>query len=457
MKGLRFRLLVRIVGPKDLPADISAKLQADVAKVLALPDVKQRLEHARASTRSASAANSSRTTSATRWRNTRRSSRTPRSRSNERTTRPHHARDGAGRGRHRHKLRLPPRQGRPRGDRASIASGARRWRRASPMPAASARDLPARGRRPACREGRALAVRASCADHAASAARSRSMAMALPASCATARRSASPATRRACSASPTTARRASRTLRAETGIAFDHGTGGRAAGFSHRRGARRGAERRPRARRVRRSASARRRPAKRWRSSRRCAPRPSSWRAACICPMTRPATATSSPSRSPSFCANAASYFQFNTNVQRLLFEGDRVDRCRHQPRHARCGCLRRRARQRGAVACCGRSESISRSIRSRDTRSPSTSIESTPAPRSSRHGRAFQGHDHPARQPPRAAGRSGRDRRLRYVDPSVRSGNRAAAACEELFSRARRAVATPVRRASTRGRGCVQ
>ena len=30
-------------GPKNLPADISGKLQADVAKVLALPDVKQRL------------------------------------------------------------------------------------------------------------------------------------------------------------------------------------------------------------------------------------------------------------------------------------------------------------------------------------------------------------------------------------------------------------------------------
>jgi tripartite-type tricarboxylate transporter receptor subunit TctC len=30
-------------GPRNLPADISDKLQSDVAKILAMPDVKQRL------------------------------------------------------------------------------------------------------------------------------------------------------------------------------------------------------------------------------------------------------------------------------------------------------------------------------------------------------------------------------------------------------------------------------
>ena len=43
MKGFEFVSWYGLWGPKNLPADISTKLQADVAKVLALPDVKQRL------------------------------------------------------------------------------------------------------------------------------------------------------------------------------------------------------------------------------------------------------------------------------------------------------------------------------------------------------------------------------------------------------------------------------
>ena len=42
--GLRFRLMVRACGgPKGLPADITAKLQSEVVKALAQPDVKERL------------------------------------------------------------------------------------------------------------------------------------------------------------------------------------------------------------------------------------------------------------------------------------------------------------------------------------------------------------------------------------------------------------------------------
>jgi tripartite-type tricarboxylate transporter receptor subunit TctC len=43
VKGFAFVSWYGLWGPKNLPADISSKLQADVAKVLALPDVKQRL------------------------------------------------------------------------------------------------------------------------------------------------------------------------------------------------------------------------------------------------------------------------------------------------------------------------------------------------------------------------------------------------------------------------------
>ncbi len=43
MKGFHFVSWYGLWGPKNLPADISNKLQADVAKGLALPDVKQRL------------------------------------------------------------------------------------------------------------------------------------------------------------------------------------------------------------------------------------------------------------------------------------------------------------------------------------------------------------------------------------------------------------------------------
>ena len=43
VKGFQFVSWYGLWGPKNLLADISNKLQADIAKVLALPDVKQRL------------------------------------------------------------------------------------------------------------------------------------------------------------------------------------------------------------------------------------------------------------------------------------------------------------------------------------------------------------------------------------------------------------------------------
>jgi tripartite-type tricarboxylate transporter receptor subunit TctC len=43
VKGFEFVSWYGLWGPKNLPADISSKLQTDVAKVLALPEVKQRL------------------------------------------------------------------------------------------------------------------------------------------------------------------------------------------------------------------------------------------------------------------------------------------------------------------------------------------------------------------------------------------------------------------------------
>jgi tripartite-type tricarboxylate transporter receptor subunit TctC len=43
VKGFQFVSWYGLWGPKKLPADISNKLQAEIAKVLALPDVKQRL------------------------------------------------------------------------------------------------------------------------------------------------------------------------------------------------------------------------------------------------------------------------------------------------------------------------------------------------------------------------------------------------------------------------------
>jgi tripartite-type tricarboxylate transporter receptor subunit TctC len=43
VKGFQFVSWYGLWGPKNLPADISNKLQVDIAKVLALPDVKQRL------------------------------------------------------------------------------------------------------------------------------------------------------------------------------------------------------------------------------------------------------------------------------------------------------------------------------------------------------------------------------------------------------------------------------
>ena len=43
MTGFEFGSWYGLWGPKDLPADITAKLQAEVAKVLAQPDVQERL------------------------------------------------------------------------------------------------------------------------------------------------------------------------------------------------------------------------------------------------------------------------------------------------------------------------------------------------------------------------------------------------------------------------------
>ena len=43
MKGFAFVSWYGLWGPKNLPADISNKLQAEIAKLLAMPDVKTRL------------------------------------------------------------------------------------------------------------------------------------------------------------------------------------------------------------------------------------------------------------------------------------------------------------------------------------------------------------------------------------------------------------------------------
>ncbi len=43
VKGFEFVSWYGLWGPKNLPAEVSAKLQADIARVLALPDMKQRL------------------------------------------------------------------------------------------------------------------------------------------------------------------------------------------------------------------------------------------------------------------------------------------------------------------------------------------------------------------------------------------------------------------------------
>ena len=66
--------------------------------------------------------------------------------------------------------------------------------------------------------------------------------------------------------------------------------------------------------------------------------------------------------------------------------------------------------------------------------------------------GRALQGDDHAARH---ATARGGhrRDRRLRHLDPSIGSRNRAAHSLSELFPQAARA---PGASAAKRGRGCV-
>ena len=43
MTGFEFVSWYGLWGPKDMPADLTAKLQTSIAKVLAQPDVKQRL------------------------------------------------------------------------------------------------------------------------------------------------------------------------------------------------------------------------------------------------------------------------------------------------------------------------------------------------------------------------------------------------------------------------------
>ena len=44
MKGFEFVSWYGLWAPKDLPADICDKLQAEIAKIVARPDVKERLE-----------------------------------------------------------------------------------------------------------------------------------------------------------------------------------------------------------------------------------------------------------------------------------------------------------------------------------------------------------------------------------------------------------------------------
>src|SRR5262245_33885533 len=47
VKGFAFVSWYGLWGPKDLPADLSNKLQAEIAKVLALPDVNTRSDSSR--------------------------------------------------------------------------------------------------------------------------------------------------------------------------------------------------------------------------------------------------------------------------------------------------------------------------------------------------------------------------------------------------------------------------
>ena len=44
MTGFEFVSWYGLWAPKDLPRDLVAKLQSEVAKIVALPDVKQRLD-----------------------------------------------------------------------------------------------------------------------------------------------------------------------------------------------------------------------------------------------------------------------------------------------------------------------------------------------------------------------------------------------------------------------------
>ena len=175
------------------------------------------------------------------------------------------------------------------------------------MPAASVRDLPARGRRRACRSR----SRAGCsARHAPFVLRPRldphqwRWLIRFLRNCAAERFARNKARMqriahysKACLDE----------LREETGIAFDHGTGGVLQLFRTEEELAGGREIRARARPVRRRASHsgwRGRPRGRAGAARRGG---QTRRAACIFPMTRPATATCSRARSPSFCVDAAS------------------------------------------------------------------------------------------------------------------------------------------------------
>ena len=84
MTGFEFCSWYGLWGPKGLPADIAAKLQAEVAKAVATPEIKRR-SGSSASRRSDRARRSSRSTSTTNPRSTARSSATRRSRRSDPT------------------------------------------------------------------------------------------------------------------------------------------------------------------------------------------------------------------------------------------------------------------------------------------------------------------------------------------------------------------------------------
>ena len=281
----------------------------------------------------------------------------------------------------------------------STAKADRRWKRASPMPAASARDLPALGRRRACRSrSRAGCSRACTGRCLASTARSLAVALA----CLLFLRNCTPERFARNKARMQRIAHYSKAclveLREETGIAYDHGSGRRAAGLSHRGGARAAGN----SARVlaefgvaHRIVDAREamviEPALRDATS--------SWRAACIFPMTRPATATSSPGRSPSCCRRRGVTFKFNTTVE-----------CLQTRRRARDGVITDRGPLRCGRTMWSRSASEApRLLRPVGIDLPIYPVKGYSVTHRHRgglpgaailgHGRAFQGHDDPARR----------------------------------------------------------